>query len=48
MDLYNFGIVLAFAIGAVVFVSIQTITILFLTKWNNELKKQVEYLKPPF
>lgn len=39
---------LLFGIGSVAVVSIQAITIVFLTRWNNELKKQVEYLKPPF
>jgi hypothetical protein len=44
----DFFIFLFFAIGSAFVVVVQAITIALLTKWNNELKKQVEYFKPPF
>lgn len=48
MDLYNFGIVLAFAIGAVAVVSIQAIALALVVRWNNELRKEVRLNQPPF
>jgi hypothetical protein len=48
LDFYDFGIVLAFAIGCVVFVSIQAVALAFLVKWNAELRKEVEANRPPF
>ena len=39
---------LFFAIGSLFVVVIQAMTIVLLTKWNKELRKQNEYLQPPF
>ena len=37
-----------FAFGSIAFVSIQAVAIVFLVKWNRELRERVEYLEPPF
>jgi ribulose 1,5-bisphosphate carboxylase large subunit-like protein len=44
----DFFIFAFFAIGSAFVVVVQAITIALLAKWNAELKKQVEYFKPPF
>lgn len=43
-----FTVALIFALIATAFVITQTIVILFLLKWNNELRQEVELNKPPF
>lgn len=43
-----FGITVLVVIVSVIFVSLQTAGILLLLKWNNELRSEVENLKPPF
>ena len=44
----DFFVFAFFAIGAAFVVVVQAMIIALLAKWNAELKKQVEYLKPPF
>jgi cell division protein FtsL len=39
---------LFFAIGSLFIVVIQAMTIVLLTKWNRELKRENAYLQPPF
>jgi hypothetical protein len=43
-----FWIFLFFSIGCVAFVSIQTVIIVFLEKWNKELRAEVKALQTPF
>ena len=37
-----------FVVGSIAFVSILSVMIVFLTKWNAELREQVKQLQPPF
>ena len=43
-----FWVFVVFGIGSVIVVSVQAVALVFLTKWNAELRREVELNKPPF